>query len=61
MHSAGACDATSRRKYEEFFTDKVNQMSGGKRTLAIMLQSIDVCIAARRLQEPSVIGYLRTQ
>jgi len=59
--SAGACDDNSRRKHEQFFADKVDQMSGGKRVLAMTLQGIDVCIAARKLQEPSVIGFLRSQ
>ena len=61
MSSVGACDEASRRKHEQFFADKVDQMAGGKRVLAIALQGIDACIAARKLQEPSVIGFLRSQ
>jgi alanyl aminopeptidase len=61
MLPAGACDETSRRKHEQFFADKVDQMAGGKRILAVTLQSIDACIAARKVQEPSVIGFLRSQ
>ncbi len=57
----GGCDEPSRRKHEQFFSDKVTQIAGAKRILAQALEGMDTCIAARKVEEASVTGFLRGQ
>jgi alanyl aminopeptidase len=59
IHLGGGCDEPSRRKHEAFFSDKLTQMVGGKRVLAQTLERMDDCVAARKVQEASAIGFLR--
>jgi len=59
-HAGGSfCDADRRRDVEEFFRTRVDRLPGGKRTLAQVLEKIDLCIAARAAQEPSVRAFLK--
>jgi cytosol alanyl aminopeptidase len=54
----GFCDEPSRRNVEAFFTPRVRGSPGGPRNLAQALESIDLCIAQRHVQEPSVAAFL---
>ncbi len=56
--AAGFCDAERRRETEEFFRGRVEKLPGGPRNLAKVLESMDVCIALRQVQEPSVREFL---
>jgi alanyl aminopeptidase len=53
------CDANRRREVEEFFRTRVDKLPGGPRNLAHVLESIDLCIAARSAQEASIRGFLK--
>jgi alanyl aminopeptidase len=55
------CDAESRSALEDFFAPKVTQFTGGPRALAQTLERVDLCIAERKAQEPSVAAFLATQ
>jgi alanyl aminopeptidase len=56
--AAGFCDERHRGEVEAFFSPKVQAAAGGPRNLAQALESIDLCIAQRRTQEPSVTAFL---
>ncbi|MFY9550212.1 MAG: ERAP1-like C-terminal domain-containing protein, partial [Thermoanaerobaculia bacterium] len=55
----GFCDAGRRKEVEEFFRTRVEKLPGGPRVLAQVLEGIDLCIAARAAQEPSVRAFLK--
>ena len=56
MPTAGAkfCDPEHRQEVEEFFRGKVDKLPGGQRTLAQVLENMDLCIALRGKQEGSL-------
>jgi cytosol alanyl aminopeptidase len=54
------CDAGHRREVEEFFKTRADKLPGGPRTLAQVLERIDLCIAARAAQEASVREFLKS-
>ncbi|MBV8903159.1 MAG: ERAP1-like C-terminal domain-containing protein [Acidobacteriia bacterium] len=56
---ASFCDAQSRDELKSFFASKVDQFTGAPRVLQQVLESIDVCIANKDAQEPSVIAFLK--
>ena len=57
--SGGAlCDAPSRDRVQSFFTPLVDKFSGAPRNLAQVLEGIDLCIAQKTAQEPSVKAFL---
>jgi cytosol alanyl aminopeptidase len=53
------CDAQSRAALQSFFAPKVDQFTGAPRNLQQVLETIDVCIANKAAQEPSVIAFLK--
>jgi alanyl aminopeptidase len=53
------CDAEHRREIAEFFRDRIEKLPGGPRRLAQTLETIDLCIASRAVQEPSVREFLK--
>jgi aminopeptidase N len=55
----GFCDAGRRREVEEFFKTRIDKLPGGPRNLAHVLETIDLCVAARAAQEASVREFLR--
>jgi len=55
---ASYCDATSRDELKAFFEPKVDKFVGARRTLDQTLEGIDLCIAAKAAQEPSVAAFL---
>jgi len=52
------CDAKSRDEYKAFFAPIVDKYSGAPRNFAQMLEGIDLCIAQKAAQEPSVKAFL---
>ena len=58
---AGFCDESHREEVERFFAPRVKDAAGGPRNLAQALEHIDLCIAQRRVHEPSVAAFLRSR
>jgi alanyl aminopeptidase len=56
---ASFCDAHSRAELQSFLEPKVDKFSGARRVLDQTLESIDVCIAQKAAQEPSVVSFLK--
>ena len=56
---ASFCDAHSRAELQSFLGPKIDRFSGGRRVLDQTLESIDVCIAQKAAQEPSVVAFLK--
>ena len=54
----GLCDPGARRDVETFFQGRIEKLPGGPRNLAQTLETIDLCIASRTAQEPSVREFL---
>ena len=52
------CDAQQRDQYRAFFAPLVDKYSGAPRDFAQILESIDLCIAEKAAQEPSVAAFL---
>jgi alanyl aminopeptidase len=52
------CDAAHRRDVAEFFRGRAEKLPGGSRRLAQSLETIDLCIASRVVQEPEVRKFL---
>jgi len=52
------CDAKQRDELDSFFADRVKDYNGGPRTLAQTLESIDLCIAARKSLAPELTAFL---
>ncbi|HEY3940794.1 MAG TPA: M1 family metallopeptidase [Bryobacteraceae bacterium] len=53
------CDAQSKQELESFFEPRIANLLGGSRMLSQTLERIDVCIATKAAQEPSVDAFLR--
>jgi alanyl aminopeptidase len=53
------CDAESRDELKSFFEPRVTQFVGAPRTLSQVLEGINVCIAEKAAQEPSVVAFLK--
>jgi alanyl aminopeptidase len=52
------CDAQHRHDAEAFFEGRSTKYKGGPRTLAEMLEGIDVCVAYKKAQQPSLTEFL---
>jgi len=55
---AGFCDGAHRQAVEAAFGPRAEKALGGKRSLAQVLERIDLCIADRAYQLPSISTYL---
>jgi alanyl aminopeptidase len=55
---AAFCDAKSRDEVQAFFRPLVDKYPGAPRNLAQVLEGIDLCIARKAAQEPSVQAFL---
>ena len=53
------CDAQSRDALKDFFESRVDELTGAPRTLSQVLESIDVCIAQKKAEQPSVDAFLK--
>lgn len=52
------CDIEHRDQVRDFFQPRIKDYTGGARTLAQVLESIDLCIGARRTMEPGLAKFL---
>jgi len=55
---SGFCDATSRDELKAWFAPRVDKFVGAPRRLDQILEGIDLCIAEKAGQEPSVAAFL---
>jgi cytosol alanyl aminopeptidase len=55
------CDAEHRADAEAFFKSRTPNLEGGPRTYAQTMEGIDLCIARRTANEPSVRAFLAKQ
>jgi len=56
--AAGYCDSAHRADAEQFFKDRSTKYSGGPRNLAQVLEGIDLCVAYKSAQQPSLVEFL---
>lgn len=56
---ASFCDEQSKEELRSFFEPRVDKFTGAPRMLQQVLESIDVCIANKAAQEPSVVAFLK--
>ncbi|HMD97035.1 MAG TPA: M1 family metallopeptidase [Terriglobia bacterium] len=56
----GYCDEAHRRDAASFFEGRSTKYSGGPRNLAQMLEGIDLCVAFKKAQQPSVTEFLKS-
>jgi alanyl aminopeptidase len=52
------CDTGSRQELQQFFGPLVDKYTGAPRRLAQVLEGVDLCIASKKAQEPSVTAFL---
>ena len=52
------CDADHRQDAKSFFDGRSTKFTGGPRNLAQMLEGIDLCVAYKKAQAPSVSAFL---
>ncbi|WP_043431566.1 M1 family metallopeptidase [Cystobacter fuscus] len=52
------CDPVHRQETAAFFTERMTRAAGGPRSLALVLESIDLCIAFKAAQGPSIESFL---
>jgi hypothetical protein len=55
------CDAEHLTEAKSFFTPKLEEIPGGKRTLAQAEEQMELCIAQRKAKQPSVVDFLKKQ
>ncbi len=56
---ASYCDADSEEKLKNFFEPRVDKFTGAPRALSQVLENVNVCIAEKQAQEPSVEEFLK--
>jgi alanyl aminopeptidase len=56
---ADFCSAESKQQLDSFFAPRIANFTGGPRVLSQVLESIDLCIAEKQAQEPSVSAFLK--
>jgi alanyl aminopeptidase len=54
------CDPQDRREYASFFGPRVKDVEGAARPYAQALEAIDLCIALKKAQAPSVAAFLQS-
>ncbi len=52
------CDTQSKSELESFLKPRIDKFLGAPRTLNQVLEGIDVCVAEKAAQEPSVVSFL---
>jgi cytosol alanyl aminopeptidase len=58
--AGGYCDEAHRQDAAGFFEGRSTKYYGGPRNLAQMLERIDLCVAFKKAQQPSVTEFLRS-
>lgn len=56
---ASFCTAQDRDQLQSFFEPRMSQFTGGPRMLANVVERINICIAEKKAQEPSVQAFLK--
>ncbi len=56
---ASYCSSESKQELQNFFESRVDKFTGAPRALSQVLESIDVCIAEKAAEEPSVEAFLK--
>ncbi len=57
--AAGYCDPQHRQDVQSFFEGRSTKYTGGPRILAQVLEGIDLCVAYKTTQAPSVAEFLQ--
>ena len=57
--ASGFCDAAMEKDAKSFLSGRVEKLPGGPRNLAQTMEGIQLCIASRTAQEPSVGEFLK--
>ena len=57
--AAGYCDEQHRQDVKTFFDGRSTKYTGGPRNLAQVLERIDLCVAYKKAQQPSVNEFLQ--
>src|SRR5271165_274823 len=58
--ASGYCDEAHRQDAASFFQGRSTKYSGGPRNLAQTLERIDLCVAFKKSQQPSVTEFLKS-
>jgi aminopeptidase N len=58
--AGGYCDDAHRQDAASFFHGRSTKYTGGPRNLAQMLEGIDLCVAFKKAQQPSVTEFLKS-
>ena len=58
--AGGYCDDAHRQDAATFFQGRSTKYTGGPRNLAQMLEQIDLCVAFKKAQQPSVAEFLKS-
>ncbi|HEX8536293.1 MAG TPA: ERAP1-like C-terminal domain-containing protein, partial [Cystobacter sp.] len=58
MVASSYCDPVHRQEAAAFFTERMARAAGGPRALASVLESMDLCIAFKAAQGPSIESFL---
>jgi alanyl aminopeptidase len=58
--AGGYCDEAHRQDAAGFFEGRSTKYSGGPRNLAQILERIDLCVAFKKAQQPSVTEFLKS-
>jgi alanyl aminopeptidase len=58
-YGARFCDDAHRQAVRAFFTPRLDELRGAKRTLAQVLEIIQTCAGLRQVQQPSVVAFLQ--
>jgi alanyl aminopeptidase len=53
------CNKESRTNLANFFESRISKFVGGPRSFSNVLEEVDLCIAQKAAQEPSVVEFLR--
>ncbi len=53
------CTEQGKAEIENFFKPRIGQFTGGPRMLSQVVEGIGVCIAEKKVQEPSVVAFLK--
>jgi hypothetical protein len=58
--AAGLCTSDARREMETFFAPRVTKIEGAARVLDQALESVDQCVARKKVEQPSIAAFLQS-
>jgi len=59
--AARACSAGEARQVQDFYGPRMAKVNGGPRNLAQLLESIKLCEARKRVQQPDLVQYFQSR